>query len=157
MEQKPEKKHYEGHRERLKKRFLETNAIGFNEYELLELLLFKSIPRIDTKPLAKALLNRFGSISGVLSADIKMLQEVKGCGKSTATDLKIIYAIHKLANKEEIVDCNIFNSTEKVLAYFKAVLAYEPIEQFRVMYLNKIFFVTMQFKHAIRAPAADVG
>ncbi|MFO5197512.1 hypothetical protein RCL06_24265, partial [Salmonella enterica subsp. enterica serovar Typhimurium] len=86
-----EKPHYLGHRERLRVRFAASGAgDAVADYELLELLLFRLIPRADTKPVAKALLARFGTLSEVLGAPITRLQEVKGVGAAVALDLKIV-------------------------------------------------------------------
>lgn len=126
-----------GHRERLRERYFETNGVGFPDYEYLELLLFRSIPRADTKPLAKALLNRFGSLADVLGADINLLQEVPGCGRAVARDLKILSGISERVNRAELRKRDIFSSWDKVLAYCKAALAHETREQFRVLFLDK--------------------
>jgi DNA repair protein RadC len=84
--------HYHGHRDRLRGRFLETGADALPDYELLELLLFRSIPQRDVKPLAKALIQRFGSLAEVLGAPVARLTEIKGIGESVAVDLKIVAA-----------------------------------------------------------------
>ena len=126
-----------GHRERLRHRYFETNGVGFPDYEYLELLLFRSIPRADTKPLAKALLNRFGSLADVLGADISLLQEVTGCGPSVARDLKILAGIAERVNRAELRKRDIFSSWDKVLGYCKAAMAHETREQFRVLFLDK--------------------
>src|SRR5690606_36479169 len=82
--------HYHGHRDRLRQRFRDSGDRALADYELLELLLFRLIPRRDTKPLAKALLARFGSLSEVLGAPTHLLTEVKGVGDSVATDLRLV-------------------------------------------------------------------
>lgn len=126
-----------GHRERLRHRYFETHGVGFPDYEYLELLLFRSIPRADTKPLAKALLNRFGNLADVLGADIGLLQEVPGCGPSVARDLKILSGIAERVNRAELRKRDIFSSWDKVLGYCKAAMAHETREQFRVLFLDK--------------------
>lgn len=126
-----------GHRERLRQRYFETNGVGFPDYEFLELLLFRSIPRADTKPLAKALLKRFGNLADVLGADINLLQEVPGCGPSVARDLKILAGVSERVNRAELRKRDIFSSWDKVLAYCKAAMAHETREQFRVLFLDK--------------------
>lgn len=126
-----------GHRERLRQRYFETKGVGFPDYEFLELLLFRSIPRADTKPLAKALLKRFGSLADVLGADINLLQEVPGCGPSVARDLKILADVSERVNRAELRRRDIFSSWDKVLAYCKAAMAHETREQFRVLFLDK--------------------
>ncbi|UXM93883.1 DNA repair protein RadC [Bartonella sp. HY329] len=135
--QPKEKMHYEGHRQRLRQRFIETDGQALADYELLELLLFRSVPRADTKPLAKALLQHFGTLADVLGADIKRLTDVKGCGDSIALDLKIIGTTITKANRASINKRNIFSSWDKVIDYCTSVMAHETIEQFRILFLDK--------------------
>src|SRR3954452_5220870 len=82
--------HYHGHRERLRKRFLDAGDEALADYELLELILFRSIPRRDVKPLAKDLVKRFGSFAEVLATPAPRLLEIEGVGESVVTDLKIV-------------------------------------------------------------------
>src|SRR6476620_652794 len=84
--------HYHGHRERLRARFREAGAEAVSDYELLELILCRTIPQRDVKPLAKDLIMKFGSFPEVLAAPQNRLEEVKGIKEATATDLKIIHA-----------------------------------------------------------------
>lgn len=128
---------HKGHRERLRQRYFQTNGIGFADYEFLELLLFRSIPRADTKQLAKSLLNRFGSLADVLGADVNLLQEVPGCGPAVAHDLKIIAGVSERVNRSELRKRDIFSSWDKVLAYCRAAMAHETREQFRILFLDK--------------------
>ncbi|WP_455475383.1 RadC family protein [Bartonella sp. B17] len=130
-------KHHQGHRERLRKRYLKTKGNGIEDYEYLELLLFRTIPRINTKPIAKSLIERFGSLADVLGADIHRLQEIQGCGPATAIDLKIISDVAGRLARAELFKRDIFSSWDKVLAYCKAVMAHETREQFRVLFLDK--------------------
>jgi len=133
----PKKKHYEGHRKRLRQRFTDTGGQGLADYELLELLLFRSIPRADTKPLAKALIRRFGSFADVLGADPQRLREVSGCGPTVATDLKIIAAAAGRMTQADLRKRDIFSSWDKMIAYCKVVMAHETREQFRILFLDK--------------------
>ena len=89
QQQKP---HYFGHRDRLRQKFLERGKETLADYELLEMVLFRSIRQGDTKPLAKKLLAEFGSLSAVLSAPPSRLMEIKGVGGAIAVDLKLIHA-----------------------------------------------------------------
>ncbi|EJF87958.1 DNA repair protein RadC [Bartonella vinsonii subsp. arupensis OK-94-513] len=130
-------KHYQGHRERLRQRYLKSKGNSIEDYEYLELLLFRTIPRANTKPIAKSLIARFGSLADVLGADIHRLQEVEGCGPATATDLKIISDVAGRLARAELFKRDIFSSWDKVLAYCKAVMAHETREQFRVLFLDK--------------------
>ena len=84
--------HHVGHRDRLRARFQENGSNSVADYELLELILFRSIPRRDIKPIAKELLQRFGSIAEVLSAPVERLVEIQGVGQSVALDLKVVQA-----------------------------------------------------------------
>ena len=97
-----EKPHYLGHRERLRTRFREAGPQALSDYELLELLLFRSIPRGDLKPLAKQLLARFGSLGGVLAATAEDLRTVKGIGEAAALDLRLIQEASLRAAKEQV-------------------------------------------------------
>jgi DNA repair protein RadC len=132
-----EAKHYHGHRDRLRGRFDDAGATALADYELLELLLFRSIPRADTKPLAKALLKRFGTFAEVLGAPLALLQEVKGVGPSVALDLKIIAAAGQRAALSEIAGREILSSWDKVIGYCRAAMAFEQREQFRILFLDK--------------------
>lgn len=134
---KSEKPHYAGHRDRLRERFAQGGPDTLADYELLELLLFRSIPRADTKPLAKALLARFGSLPEVLGAPAGLLCEVKGVGESVALDLKIVAAAMQRTLKSEIRGREILSSWTQVLDYCKAVMAYEDRERFRILFLDK--------------------
>ena len=130
-------KHYHGHRDRLRERFETAGAAALADYELLELALFRSIPRADTKPLAKALLTRFGTFAEVLGAPAALLQEVKGVGPSVALDLKIIAAAGQRAALSEIKGREILSSWNKVIDYCRAAMAFEQREQFRILFLDK--------------------
>lgn len=135
--QKKEKKHYSGHRKRLRNRFMSTNALGFEDYELLELILYRSIPRVDTKPIAKQLLEEFGSLFDVFSADPFLLDEIKGCGPSVIADLKLIYKIHEKLCESHVNKRIVFQNVDKLKAYLVASLSHLPIEEFRILYLDK--------------------
>ncbi len=131
-----EKPHYLGHRERLRERFAGAGD-ALADYELLELLLFRLVPRADTKPVAKALLARFGSLSEVLGAPVARLQEVKGIGAAVALDLKVIAAVARRMARGEIKGREVLSSWEQVLDYCRAAMAYEEREQFRILFLDK--------------------
>ncbi len=126
-----------GHRERLRERFAKAGADALADYELLELLLFRLIPRRDTKPIAKALLKRFGSVSRVLGAPPHLLREVPGIGASVAADLQVIAAVNQRMQKADLIGRNVLDSWTSVLAYCKSAMAEEPREQFRVLFLDK--------------------
>jgi len=134
---KPPPPHYAGHRERLRQRFRDNGGDALPDYELLELLLFRSVPRADTKPLAKALLARFGSFAEVLGAPERLLMEVPGCGPSIAADLKIVAAAAHRMGRSTIKGREVLGSWSKVVEYCTAAMAYEEREQFRILFLDK--------------------
>ncbi|WP_353619371.1 DNA repair protein RadC [Ochrobactrum sp. SFR4] len=134
---KKAKPHYSGHRQRLRERFNNHGDEVLADYELLELLLFRTIARADTKPLAKALLNRFGSFAGVLGAEPQLLQEVSGCGEAVAQDIKLLNACARRSGKSEIMKKDILDSWSKVITYCMTSMAYENREQFRILFLDK--------------------
>ncbi len=130
--------HWHGHRDRLRKRFDESGPDALADYELLELLLYRFIPRIDTKPVAKDLLDRFGSISAVLAAGESDLKQVKRVGENAARDLRAMGALLNRSLREEIKnDQPILSSWSSVMEYINNTLAHENIEQFRVLFLDK--------------------
>jgi DNA repair protein RadC len=136
-QRKADKPHYAGHRERLRERFSETGLDALADYELLELFLFRSIPRIDTKPLAKALIKRFGSLAEVLGAPEALLKEVEGVGPAAAADLKLAAALAHRMTRAEIKGREILSSWDRVLDYCRAAMAFEQREQFRILFLDK--------------------
>jgi DNA repair protein RadC len=129
--------HYKGHRERLRNRFLETGDQGLPDYEILELLLFRSIPQRDVKPLAKELIARFGSLSGVLGARRERLTEVKGIGDSVAADLKLVEAAGRRLARQSIQDKPVLGSWKDVIDYCHAAMAHADRETFRILFLDK--------------------
>jgi DNA repair protein RadC len=128
--------HYLGHRERLRERAA-AGLGGLPDYELLELLLFRSIPRGDVKPLAKQLLARFGSLGAVLGASAEELRAVAGVGEAVALDLKLLQETALRTAREQVARRPVISSWGALLAYVKTALAYETREQFRVLFLDK--------------------
>lgn len=131
------KPHYHGHRDRLRARFSEKGAEALADYELLELYLFRSIPRRDIKPLAKALITRFGSFAEVITAPTKQLCEVKGMSEKIALDLQIIRATAEKLAQENLMGRPILSSWSALLDYCRTVMQFERKEQFRVLFLDK--------------------
>ncbi|MCI9865685.1 DNA repair protein RadC [Rhizobium skierniewicense] len=129
--------HYLGHRERLRAKYRDHGDAALADYELLELLLFRLIPRRDTKPIAKALITRFGTFGGVLGAPIPLLLEVKGVGEAVALDLKLIASVSQRMLKSEIRNKQVLGSWSSVIDYCHAVMAHEAREQFRILFLDK--------------------
>jgi DNA repair protein RadC len=129
--------HYRGHRERLRARFADAGERGMPDYELLELVLFRSIPQRDVKPIAKALVARFGSFAEVLGAAPERLQEIDGVGESVALDLKIIEAAAVRMTRGALRDRPVLSSWADVLAYCRAAMAFAEREEFRLLFLDK--------------------
>ena len=129
--------HREGHRQRLKERFRTGGADAMPDYELLELLLFRSIPRRDTKRLAKDLIQRFGSFAEVLTAPPARLLEVSGVGEATITDLKLVAAGAQRFARVEIMHRPVLSSWASILDYCRTAMAFESQEQFRILFLDK--------------------
>jgi DNA repair protein RadC len=129
--------HYHGHRDRLRERFLEVGGDALPDYELLELVLFRSIPRRDVKPIAKELLRRFGSFAEVLGAPRKRLLEVDGIGESVVSDLKIVEAAARRLTKGEVAKRPVLSSWNAVVDYCRTAMAFAEKEQFRLLFLDK--------------------
>ncbi len=129
--------HYAGHRDRLRQRFVSAGIDALADYELLELVLFRAIPRRDTKPLAKALIAKFGSIAEVLSAPRERLKEVDGVSDGIATDLHIVAAAGLRLSRDRAVERTLLTSWTAVQDYIRAAMAYETREQFRILFLDK--------------------
>lgn len=126
-----------GHRNRLRERFRKGGADPLPDYELLELVLFRAIPRRDTKNLAKELIARFGSFAEVVNAPEHRLKEVRDVGDAVVTELKLIRAAALRLIKAQIIERPVLSSWRQVLDYVKAVQAYEHREQFRILFLDK--------------------
>lgn len=129
--------HHVGHRDRLRERALAGGLGALPDYEVLELLLFRSIPRGDVKPLAKQLITRFGSLGAVLGADAAALKTVRGVGEAVALDLTLVQEAALRAAREQTSRRPVISSWSALLAYVKAALAHEPREQVRVLFLDK--------------------
>ncbi len=126
-----------GHRDRLRQRFRQGGADALPDYELLELVLFRSVPRADTKPLAKALIARFGSFAEVIGAELERLLEVKGVGEAVAQDLKLIQAASLRLARGEVMNRPLLASWNAIVEYCRAAMAFETREQFRILFLDK--------------------
>ncbi|MGL4973888.1 MAG: RadC family protein [Bosea sp. (in: a-proteobacteria)] len=133
----PDDPHYLGHRDRLRERFVEAGADALPDYELLELVLFRSIPRRDVKPLAKDLIKRFGSFAEVIGAPASRLAETPGLGASTVLDLKIVEGAARRLAKGAVTRRAVLSSWSSVIEYCRAAMAFSEIEQFRILFLDK--------------------
>lgn len=131
-----DKPHYLGHRDRLRARFLTGGAEALQDYELLELILFSSIPQKDVKPLAKDLIRRFGSFAGVMAADPAQLMEVSGIKEKSAVAIKIVQAAAHLMQRQDVLQKPVLSSWKAVLDYCHSVMAHDQNEQFRLLFLD---------------------
>jgi DNA repair protein RadC len=129
--------HQLGHRERLRDRALAGGLGALPDYEVLELILFRSLPRGDVKPLAKALIARFGGLAGVIGARVEDLTTVKGVGEALALDLKLLHEATLRMGRGEVERRTVITSSSALLAYVRVALAHESREQFRVLFLDK--------------------
>jgi len=129
--------HYHGHRDRLRQRFLQAGSDALHDYEMLELVLFRAIPRRDVKPLTKELIARFGSFAEVIAAPIELLKEVEGLGEAAITDLKIVQAAANRLLRGEVKKRHVLSSWSSVLDYCRTAMAFESKEQFRILFLDK--------------------
>jgi len=129
--------HYLGHRERLRERFRKGGGDALPDYELLELLLFRALPRRDVKPLAKALIARFGSLAEVLAARPERLAEIPSLGETSITELKLIEAAARRLTKSAIEKRPSMGSFSAVIDYCRTAMAFNDQEQFRILFLDK--------------------
>src|SRR6266851_780839 len=129
--------HFLEHRMRLRQRFLDAGAAALADYEMLELVLFRAIPRRDLKPLAKTLLARFGSFAEVICASRERLEEVKGLGDAAIAELKIIEAAASRLARGQVKARHVLSSWSSVLDYCRTVMAYGEREELRVLFLDK--------------------
>lgn len=126
----------EGHRERMRARLLKAGPDSLADHEMLEMILFLALPRRDTKPLARALLGRFRSFADVIAAPVPELLGIEGMGEAAAAALKTVQAAALRLAKAEMTDIPLVNNWAKLLSYLTSVLAHEPVEQVRVLYLD---------------------
>ncbi|MFO1144689.1 MAG: DNA repair protein RadC [Amaricoccus sp.] len=129
--------HYFGHRERLRQRFLQGGHAAMPEYELLELLLFNAIDRIDVKPLAKALLAAFGDLNGVVAASEPRLLDVPGTTPRVYLQLRIAEAFAQRMARARVIRRSVIASWDELMTYCRTVMAYRDTEQFRVLFLDR--------------------
>src|SRR5512142_3168702 len=129
--------HYLGHRERLRERFLEGGAEAMPDYELMELTLFAAVPRRDVKPLAKALIARFGSFAEAIAAPRERILEVEGSSQGVATQLKIVEAAALRLSKTQLLGRPALTSWPALIDYCAAAMARSRTEEFRVLFLDR--------------------
>ncbi|MEM6309786.1 MAG: DNA repair protein RadC, partial [Pseudomonadota bacterium] len=125
------------HRQRLRERFLQSGASALPDYELLELVLFRAIPRQDVKPLARVLLDHFGDFNRVVSAPSERLQQVHGVGPAVVLELKLIAASAERLARSRVIQRNAVSSWDALLDYCHTTMAHRDTEQFRALYLDR--------------------
>jgi DNA repair protein RadC len=129
--------HYHGHRQRLRERFMEAGENALQDYELMELMLFRAIPRRDVKPLAKAIIERFGSFAEALAARPERLREISGLPEGAIVDLKVAEAAGRRLARGALEKRKVLTSFSAVTEYCRTAMAYAEREQFRVLFLDK--------------------
>lgn len=125
------------HRSRLRQRFRDGGAAAVPDYELLELVLFRAIPRRDVKPLARELLDEFGDFNRVISAPVARLSALKGVGDAVITELKIVEAAAARLARAKVMDRAVLSSWDSLLDYCHTAMAHRATEQFRILYLDR--------------------
>jgi len=129
--------HYTNHRQRLRARFMRAGANALADYEMLELVLFRAIPRRDVKPIAKRLLAEFGDFNRVITAPAARLAKVQGVGTAAVQELKIVEAAAQMLGQARVLGQNAITSWSSLMEYCKTVMAHRETEQFRVLYLDR--------------------
>jgi DNA repair protein RadC len=125
------------HRKRLRERFMSGGAAALPDYEMLELVLFRAIPRQDVKPLARLLLDTFGDFNRVISAPPQRLMQVKGVGETVVQELKIVEAAAQRLMRARVMQRPILSSWDALLDYCHTAMAHRETEQFRILFLDR--------------------
>ena len=125
-----------GHRARMRAKLLAAGPDALLDHELLEMVLFLALPRRDTKPIARALLARFGSFAGTLAAPPQELGTIEGLGEAGMAALKTVQAAALRLARAEVIDRPVLNNWDRLLAYLTAAIARERVEQFRILFLD---------------------
>ena len=129
--------HYHGHRERLRERFLAAGAEALSDYEMMEMVLFRAIPRRDVKLLAKTLIGTFGSFAEAVHAPEPRLREIKGLGDAAITEIRLVAAAASRIAKGQVKQRTALSSWANVVDYCRTAMAFADKEQFRILFLDK--------------------
>ena len=121
----------------MRARFRNGGATALQDYELLELFLFNSIPRRDVKPVAKELMRAFGNLGEICAAPLHRLEEIDGIGPKTALDLRLLHTISSHMARKSVLGRPVLSSWTALLDYCRTAMQFEPVEQFRVLFLDK--------------------
>jgi DNA repair protein RadC len=125
------------HRKRLRDRFMAGGSAALPDYEMLELVLFRAIPRMDVKPLARRLMDRFGDFNSVVSAPVARLAEIAGVGEAVICELKIVEAAaHRLA-RARVIGRHVLSGWQALVDYCHTTMSHRETEEFRVLYLDR--------------------
>lgn len=130
-------KHFHGHRERIRQRIMRGDGSHLDDYEILEVLLCAFIPRVDVRPIAKKLVDRFGAVSAALAASPERLMEIDGIGETTATYIRATNLLLQRAAADQVRDRPVISSWAALLNYVAAKIKHEKTEQARVLYLDR--------------------
>jgi DNA repair protein RadC len=133
---------YYGHRQRIKNKFRESGISGWHDYEILELVLSYAIPRKDTKPIAKNLIEKFGNLNNVINADIKDLIEVKGISEHTAIFIRLFKDVSLKLLEKQIYTIDLVSSPGTAYDYLKMIIGNSSDENFIAIFLNHRNIVT---------------
>lgn len=129
--------HHNGHRQRLREKLTLAGGDALHDYELLELYLFRAIPRRDVKPIAKDLIHRFGDLGGVAAAPVEQLVTIAGVSEKTAAELKLIQALSERLAREQVIGRPVISSWSALVGYCRTALQHARTEQFRVLFLDR--------------------
>ena len=129
--------HYHGHRQRLRERFLKSDPDSLPDYEVLELLLFQASPRGDVKPLAKALMARFGDFAGVLAASPDELRAVSGVGDVALSALKCVHVAATRLARARLSEAPVLSSWERLIDYCRIAMGHARTEELRLLFLDR--------------------
>jgi DNA repair protein RadC len=129
--------HYHGHRERLRKRFLESQGEGMPDYEILELLLMTALPQRDVKPLAKDLIARFESLAGVLSASPDELMTIPGIKETACSAMKVVQVAAVRLSKAVLLEKPIIGGWDRLIDYCRTTMGHDKVESFRILFLDR--------------------
>jgi DNA repair protein RadC len=125
-----------GHRARMRSKLLTAGPDALLDHELLEMVLFLALPRRDTKPIARALLTRFGSFANTVAAPLPALREIEGLGEAGAAALCIVKGAALRLSRAEVMDRPVLSNWDRLIDYLTAALSREKVEQFRVLFLD---------------------
>ncbi len=126
----------EEHRARMRHRLLAAGPDALADHEMLEMVLFLALPRRDTKPIARLLIDRFGSFANAIAAPAREIAAVEGMGEASAAALKIVQAAALRLARAELRDRPVLSHWDALMAYLNAAMAREPVEQFRILFLD---------------------